>query len=477
MGQTYMAGQTINRPGIYQRSVNRGTNAVTGATEHSVAIPIQADWGPVDVVTEHENVSSVTAMYGTNKTVDAAIALLEGGAPKVYCIRLDKASTDTAGAEAKKASLELTDAEAGTAAVTISAKYPGTKEIKVQTRIKVEGASKEILVYSGTTQLETISFAIGGDANEVANLVAAVNSSSNYITAVAGTGTTVPIKDLTALTGGVDPAITTASYTEALNKLEVYDFTHIALDTVDTTVQAVLKTWVDRVYDDGKWIVAVMGGTNKDKAFSDLTAASKACDNKKNIYFGHWGRDAEGNVVDGYKMAAYVAGAIANTPSNKSIVHATVPGIVSIVPFTNSEYSTAIECGLLLASYSPNGAVWFDSGVNTLVNLGAEEDAGWKKIRRVATRFELFRRLDEALATLVGKVNCDSDGIAQAVQKGMGVINAMITEDKLHADSTFYEDPENPYNSDSAWFIIDADDIDSLEKIHLKYQFRFSTNS
>lgn len=476
MGQTYMAGQTKNRPGVYQRSVNRGANPTAGVTENSVAIPIQADWGPVDEVTVHETISSVTAMYGTNKTVDAAIALLEGGAPRVYCIRLNKATTDTSGAEAKNASLEINDGEAGSTAVTITAKYPGSKEIKVQTRVKVEGVSKEILVYSGTTQLEAIPFASGTDADEVANLVAAVASSA-YITATAGTGKIVPVKDLTALTGGVDPVVTTASYTEALNKLEVYDFTHIALDTVDTTVQEILKTWVDRVYDEGKWITAVMGGTNKDKAFSALTAASIACDNMKNVYFGHWGRNAEGALVDGYKMAAYVAGAIANTPSNKSIVHTTVPGIVSIVPFTNTEYSTAIDSGLLLASYSPKGTVWFDSGVNTLVNLGTEQDAGWKKIRRVATRFELFRRLDEALATLVGKVNCDSDGIAQAVQKGMGVINAMVTEDKLHAGGSFYEDPENPHGADSAWFIIDVDDIDSLEKIYLKYQFRFSTNS
>ena len=475
MGQTYMAGQTMNRPGVYQRSVNRGTNPSAGVTENSVAIPIQAEWGPLDKVTVHKSMFSVLAMYGTGKTVDAAIALLKGGAPQVYCIRLDKATTDTSGTAGAKASLEILS-EGGDAAVTITAKYAGSKEIKVQTRVKVADTSKEILVYSGTTQLEAIPFAIGTGVNEVENLVAAVASSA-YITATAGSGTIVPIKDLTPLAGGADPTITTASYTEAFNKLEVYDFTHIALDTVDKTVQAVLRTWVNRVFNDGKWIVAVMGDNNKDKAFTDSIASSIACNDKKNVYFGHWGYDEEGNVVDGYIMAALVAGAIANTPSNKSIVHTTVPGIVSIVPFTNSEYSTAIESGLLLASYSPSGAVWFDSGVNTLVNLDADEDAGWKKIRRVATRFELFRRLDQALATLVGKVNCDADGIAQAVQKGMGVINAMVTEDKLHAGGSFYEDPENPHGADSAWFIIDVDDIDSLEKIYLKYQFRFSTNS
>lgn len=475
MAYYYNVGETKKRPGTYFRYENRGTGSNVGTTENAVAIPIQADWGPVDTITVHETPTSITEIYGNKGTVDAALALFEGGAPKVYCVRLNKATTDTSGAAAN-ASLEIIDADSGATAVTITAKYPGKREIKVQTRIKVEGASKEILVYSGTTQLEAIPFAIGEDANEVANLVAAVASSA-YITATAGEGTTVPIKDLTALTGGVDPAISTASYTEALNKLEPYQFTHLALDCVTDAVQSLVKTWVDRVFKEGKLCVAVLGGDNKDKTLAELTAKSIAFDDEKIIYSGIWGRNSAGEVVDGYKMAALVAGHIANTPSNKSIVRSTVPGIATIEPHTNAEYEQAIVSGLLLASYSSNGGVWFDSGVNTLINPDSEQDEGWKKIRRVATRHEMIIRLDNAIAPLSGRINCDSDGIAQVVARGLAVLNAMVAEGKLKEGAEFYEDPNRLHEGDSAWFISAVDDFDSLEKIYTNHGFRFSSNS
>ena len=474
MGQFYIAGENKKRPGSYQRYVNRGKNAGVGATDNSVAIPIQSDWGPVDVVTVHESVSSIITTYGNKGTVDAALALFEGGASKVYCIRLNKA-TNGEGASAAKSTLKLPSS--GDGVVTITAKYPGTKVIKVQTRVKVENVSKEIIVYDGDTRVESFFFNSGD--NEVANLINAVSASS-YITAEAVEGAaskTVPVADVTPLTGGTDPAVTTESYSEAFNKLEPHQFTHIVLDCTTPAVQTVLTRWLDRVYEEGKLCVAVLGGQNKDVDMATLTAAAIGFDNMKVIYSGIWGRDEYGNVVDGYKMAALVAGAIADTPSNQSIVHLTVPGISAIEPHTNAEYETAIASGLLLASYSATGTVWFDSGVNTLINLSAEQDEGWRKIRRVATRFEMFTRVDNAMAPLVGRVNCDNDGIALAIQAGQGELNAMVSEGKLKTGATIYEDPTNLHNGDSAWFIIVADDNDGLEKIYTKYELRFSSNS
>lgn len=464
MAQYYNAGERKNRPGTYFRYENRGKASTVGTTANSVAVPIQSNWGPFEV-TVHESATSVISAYGAEgTTIDAALALFEGGAPKVYCVRLGSESA------AEKATLKLGDN------INIEAKYAGTKAIKVQVRVKVEGASKELVVYDGDTKVESFPFVIGG--NEAASLVAAVKGSA-YITATttAENENTVAVADATVLAGGSDPSVSTASYSEALTKLEPYKFTHITLDTVETAVQTLLTTWLGRVFEDGKLCVGIFGGNNSTDDFATKLSAALALNDMKCIRYGDYGKDADGNVVDGYKMAALVAGAIADTPSNESIVHKTVPGIVSIEPHTNGEYESAIAAGLLLASYSASGAIWFDSGVNTLTNLDANEDEGFKKIRRVATRFELINRIDEALAPLVGRVNCDNDGIALAVERGQGVINAMIAEGKLKEGSEFYEDTENPHEGDSAWFVIAADDYDSLEKIYQKYAFRFSSNS
>ena len=105
------------------------------------------------------------------------------------------------------------------------------------------------------------------------------------------------------------------------------------------------------------------------------------------------------------------------------------------------------------------------------------QDKGWKKIRRVKVRFELIDRLDRALSPKVGKISADSDGISDVVQTGQRILDVMANnEGKLQAGATFREDADMPPTTDSAWFVIQADDIDSLEKIYLQYRFRYSPN-
>ena len=132
---------------------------------------------------------------------------------------------------------------------------------------------------------------------------------------------------------------------------------------------------------------------------------------------------------------------------------------------------------MLMVSPSPDGQIWYDSAINTLITPAGNEDEGWKKIRRVKVRFELFDRMDRSLAPKVGKISADSDGIADVVQTGMRLLASMASEGKLQPGGVFAEDPDNPYAGDSAWFVVQADDIDSLEKIYLHYQFRYSQNT
>ncbi len=473
MAEFYAAGEIKPRPGIYQRYVNRGSVITPGAETGITAIPIKASWGPLGKVTVHEKDTSIKNTYGTGETTDAAVSLFEGGARKVFCIRM--------GENGKCSSLELkNNAEGSETLVTVTAKYPGTRPLSVQIRkTSADTTEKEIVIYDGTSKLETFSFDCGLGADEGGNLVEAVSQSEYISAAKAGdtTDKTLAIVGITALTGGSNPEITTESYSKALNTLETYVFNYIALDSVKPEHQAILVSWLERVYGTGKLVIAVLGGDNSDKDFETLKAAAESFDNKQIVYSGIYGTDANGNKVDGYRMAALVCGAIAGTATTESIVHKTVPGIAEITPFTNKQYETAINSGLLLASISSDGTVWFDSGVNTLKNPAVNEDSGWKKIRRVATRFELMQRIDTATAPLIGQINCDKNGVAIIIQTAQGVLNDMVAEGKLVNGAIIYEDTENPYSGESAWFVIEADDIDSFEKGYFRYMFRFNQNS
>ena len=132
---------------------------------------------------------------------------------------------------------------------------------------------------------------------------------------------------------------------------------------------------------------------------------------------------------------------------------------------------------MLAISMDASDTVQLDAGVTTLITPGENDDDGWKHIRRLVTRNESMDRVDRALSPLVGKVNCDKDGIAIAIQAAQKVLDAMVGEKKLADGASFYVDPDKPAKVDSAYFIIDEDDIDSLEKVYLHYRFRFSATA
>lgn len=477
MGIFFSAGETKTRPNVYQRYEKTGDNASSSAIVGVLAVPVQAEWGPLGKVTVHESSNSIRNTYGESLTVDAALETFKGGAIKVYCYRL--------GTGGKKASVDL-KSDSGTASATVTALYEGTKDIRVSVRAKsVTGdgddptiETKELIVYNGTAKAETYEFAAGDD--EISALVDAVKNSEYITVAAKSTGVTdktIAIVASTSLTGGQNPTTTNADYSSALNAFEPYDFNMVCLDTVDSNVQAILIEWLNRVYETGKLCFAAYGTSNSTETLDNICTNAKALNNEKALYFGDYGYEADGTLVDGYQFVNRCAGVAASTPTNESIVHNPIPGIATIVPRTNTEYETAIKAGVIMCSYSPNDVVWFDSGVTTLTTPSDNQDSGWKKYRRVATRFELMRRIDNVTAPLIGKINCDNDGVATVIQYGQGVLNDMIQERKLEAGATIIEDPERPHAGDSAWFKITADDIDSMEKIYLTYQFRYSSNS
>ncbi len=467
----YNEGETKKRPGVYQRHNNIGFDAPTGAQNGICAIPVQAAWGPLGKVVKNSDASELTenygpGTYGPGYTVPAAAAMFKGRASTVYTYRM--------GTGGKQATKEIASG------LTATAKYPGTMGVSVAVQEKLgDSTKKQLLVYAGTTQVETWDFAADTKA-EGANLIAAV-AQSKYIT-VTGEAATVPVLAVAsgALTGGEDPTVTNEEYSKAFAALEPYYYNTISIDVDDDesmTLSLLLQSYMENSYKLGKLGIAVVGEKTT-VAFADRCKHAKAFNDAKVVYLGGgWMSGADS--MDGVLAICQTAGEIAATPSNQGITHAKITGATDLCEsLTYAQYEQAIDSGMLMVSMSSDGTIWYDTGINTLTSpeTGTQDD-GWKKIRRVKVRFEMIDRLDRALEPKVGRVTADSDGIADIVQTGQRVLTQMINEGKLKAGATFAEDPANPYTGDSAWFIIKADDNDSLEKIYLQYQFRYSQNS
>ena len=468
----YNEGEIKKRPGVYQRHTNIGGGAEVSVRDGICAIPVQAAWGPLGKVIVNNTIADLTknygtGTYGTGYTVPAAAAMFNGGASTVYTYRL--------GTGGKKATKELAEG------LTATAKHPGTMPISVAVQEKIgDSTKKRLQVYARTTLVEEFDFAADTTA-EGANLIAAA-ANSNYID-IAGAAATVPVLAVAsgALAGGENPTVTNEDYSKAFSALEPYYYNTIALDVDDDegmTLSLMLQAYLANAYKLGKLGIAVVGEKTS-VAFATRCTHAAAFNDAKIVYLGGgWMAGTEDK--DGVMAICYTAGVIASTPSNQGITHTVIKGATDLcVPVTFSEYEQAIDAGMLMVSISPDGTIWYDSAINTLINPDAgTQDEGWKKIRRVKVRFELIDRLDSALAPKVGKVSANSDGIADIIQAGQRVLDQMAnTEGKLMTGATFTEDPANPYTGDSAWFIIQADDVDSLEKIYLQYQFRYSQNS
>lgn len=471
MGRLYKPGESKIRPGVYRRYEKIGSGSLPGAIVGIFAIPIKAEYGVLNKVMEYglDALTDFKKMFGTGGTTDAVEALFNGGATKVYVYRLGSGGT--------AASVDLTaTGETGGTIATLQTKSPtkGNFNVTIKDNLNDTGL-KQLLVYLDAELLETLDFAVGED--EGAALREVVNTKSNYLEAVASESYVTGVVDYAAnkqLTGGTEPEVTTESYSDAFTAFEPYRFNTLVLDTCDVAVQLLAKAYIDRIYNDGALSVLAIGEPTT-VSFDDRLAHAKAFNSEKVIYFGSGYKNAAGEEIDGYLSVATQAGIVCSLPCSEGCTHTVVSGAVdTLEELRNSNFEKAITGGMVLLSKNSEGQLWFDSAVNTLITPSAEQDEGWKKIRRTATRFEMFDRIDRAAEPIVGKVNCDNVGIGDVIVAALKVLDAMHKEKKIAQDFQFYEDTDFARGSDYAHFRIVAYDYDSLEKIYLRYQFRFT---
>lgn len=166
---------------------------------------------------------------------------------------------------------------------------------------------------------------------------------------------------------------------------------------------------------------------------------------------------------------------IAAVPSNKSLTHNVLNGVSRLIErLTNTNMIKAEQSGCIVLSVNSDKQVWIDSAINTLVTPDEDHDAGWKKIRRVKTRFELMRRINITADSLVGKVDNDSNGRKTIISQLQSVGSAMVSEGKI-VQLSCYEDTDFTSDGDEAYFRIEVIDKDSAEHIYMQYQFQFSS--
>ncbi len=473
MAGRYTAGETKTRPGIYFRQENGGGLDLSGASNGVVAVAFKANWGPLGQIVTIEDPSEIPYLYGDDSGSNSNVALLtkifQGGASAIKACRV--------GAGGTTAAITLKDtASSAVNVVTLTAKYAGTRDLSVTIKDSLSvSTERECIIYSGTKELSKVNFQ-KGNAGEVDALVNAINASEDFVCiatkVAAGNGLLAAVTQSTFTTAGVSPTIETADYDASFAVLEADTWNTICVDTDDTAVHILLKTFINRANDAGLMGISVVGEpTSVDYNTRQTRAASY---NSENFIYCLNGFKIGNDVYEGFNAAAVMAGFIAYLPCNDSITHKIIAGATEVVgSLTNSQIVNCLKSGCLVFTVAASGAVMVEQGINTLVTLSGTQDAGWKKIRRTKTRFELITRINQNSEGIIGAVNNDANGRATVIAIANGVINQMIAEGKL-LSGTCVEDAANPAKGDSAWFILDIQDLDSIEKVYLLYRFHFS---
>lgn len=475
MGAFFTAGETKVRPGVYQRYENNGGGTVAGALNGVVAIAITSNWGKLGEVHKFGTLEEAYAAFGTggtNGTVYDIAEVFQGGASEVKAVRLGTGGTKAVAALADTAGTPAT-------AVTVTAKYEGSRAFTHTVRnVLGDSASRELIIYDGTTAIEKYTFTAGGD--EASALVAVATTSPNFTIAMAseyeGTGTLAAVTGA-AFSAGTDPTIANSDYSAAFLLLEPEQWNTICVDTNEVAVHALLSAFVERVFTEGKLGMAVVGEPVA-TAIATRQSHAAAFNDYKTVFMGGGWYNASNELINGHRAAARIAGMIAAVPSSESVTRKPIDGAVRLAEtLTNTQYETCIRNGMLTVSTSSTGTIWIESGINTLVTISGEDDEGWKKIKRTKIRFELMQRANDSTEPLIGNIPNNTDGLSTVIKTVQGVLNDMIAESKLLPGAKIEVDTSKTPVGDSAWFIITADDVDSLEKVYFLYRFRFSPNA
>src|SRR3954463_8721908 len=101
------AHNTSTRPGIYVNFIGQAQIATQVGAQGTVAIPVTADWGLLNGITDISTEGQIADAFGTNGNASLLVAqAIRGGAVKVRAYRMGVAGT------VAKATLTLNDGSA-----------------------------------------------------------------------------------------------------------------------------------------------------------------------------------------------------------------------------------------------------------------------------------------------------------------------------------------------------------------------------
>lgn len=469
-GGTWSETDKPERAGFYMRFVAAALAAIQPGVRGILAMPVKANWGPAKEIKEITSEKELKDTYNIedtgNYTAYPCIRLaLLGGIKTVLAYRL-------VDGVAAKASINLQDGAAANV-LKIDSKYPTTRGFKVTTRENlVDSVNKQDLVlYENTTELFVFTFDKG--VSVVDNAVAAINGNSQNVWIDAtkldnGAGTIANVVSQ-PLAGGNDgtAGVVNADYIDAMSVFEARIFNAFTLDgATDAALQTSVAAWVARLRNEGKKIIAYLGGSATDDA--DITVANARSNgfNYEGIVNVGVSAQLDGVLYPSSMVACYIASKGTGQALRESLTYAVTPFDDVQPRLTDNQFVSALRAGTLVLMHDGEKVI-IERGINTLTTLSEDQDDAWKKIKiiRIIDAIDVDTT-QAAHDNYIGKVLNNNDGQAallSAIKKYFETLAPTL----INGDFTVEVDTELQANAlgDEFYWKWNARVIDSMEKI------------
>lgn len=425
-------------PGVYINTKSKGSVNASIGEKGIVAICEPLSFGPTGVISEYIPGTDPTPIIGSDLTSADAAFLRE----------MTKGSSQTNGPIKiliyRPAGTSGVAATATIGDLTVTANYTGKR-----------GNDITIIVAANADSGYDVSTVVDGSVVDSQNVAGLANLVKNYWVTFSGTGSFTTTAG-TALTGGVNPTISTTDYSNFLTALEPYDFNIVCYDGSDATVRTAMKSFVVRVSDAiGKKCQVVMSG-----------ATSMDSDRVINVNNGV--KLADGTLFTAAQATWWVSGAEAGALYNQSLTYAVYPEAVEANPKkTQSQIETAVAAGDIVF-IDDFGAAKVCTDINTFTSFSVDKGSEYSKNRVMRVLDQICNDVYEYFSKyFIGKLNNNDTG--RNLMKGWIVqyLNEMQANNGIQNFDATDVTVVQGNTLDSVLVNIAIMPVDSVEKIYI----------
>lgn len=471
MGGMFSKSSRPLRPGSYFNWVALQPVAVPAAIGSIVAVGFTHTWGPLKTPVPLGSIGDFLNIFGDvpSSLTPGYMAVKQAfqgedvggvnGAGTVIAYRMGGSAVAAA------THTFLNTAGSPASALTLTAKYPGTfgNSLNITTQVNaLDGTKTDLLVFAGTTLLETWTFL----ATDIATAAATLTADSAWVSGTSlVTGTRLAYVANVNLTGGNDGAtLVSGDYTAAMSDLGSQRFGILVFQNLtDGSIISALLSWAQNLNNNaGKRFFTVLGGVADESASTAVTAAAAVNDpNFIRFGVGHVTDsgllDTNGNPtsLSTAQAAPRIAGILAARGEQLSMTFTNVAGWALYNAASDADILSCLNGGVICASLTTNSVPVRLESARTTYTTTNNSDMPYTTYRNpkaVATMHGVQTELQEwGDANVVGQP-VDSDTRAAALGQIGVVMDRRVTQRIVQAGYTAIIDPVPPA-SDSDEFV------------------------